>query len=116
MREHELKFEVDESFQPTFLQELAPYEVDEMATQVLSAGYYDTSDLRLARWGASLRYRKGDDGGDGWTLKIPVDGSREELNFGLPPSSIPKDVKTLTTALTRGADLKLVATIRTKRR
>ena len=116
MREHELKFEVDESFKPSQLENLEPYEVNEMATQDLSAGYYDTADLRLARWGASLRYRKGDDGGDGWTLKLPVNGSREELKFELPASSIPKDVKTLTTALTRGADLKLVATIRTKRR
>src|SRR4030088_3404629 len=28
--------------------------------------YYDTADLRLARWGLSLRYRSG----EGWTLKL----------------------------------------------
>ncbi|MBM3660928.1 MAG: CYTH domain-containing protein, partial [Actinobacteria bacterium] len=32
------------------------------------ATYYDTADLRLARAGASLRYR--DD--DGWTVKLPA--------------------------------------------
>jgi CHAD domain-containing protein len=29
--------------------------------------YYDTPDLRLARWGVSLRHRRG----EGWTLKLP---------------------------------------------
>lgn len=116
MREHELKFEVDESFRPEILEELHDYEVDELVAQVLAATYYDTADLKLARWGASLRYRKGDDGGDGWTLKLPVDGSREELGFEAPPTSIPTEAKNLATALTRGAELKPVATIRTKRR
>jgi inorganic triphosphatase YgiF len=31
--------------------------------------YWDTPDLRLARWGASLRYR--DD--EGWTVKLPAE-------------------------------------------
>jgi len=44
--------------------------------------YWDTSDLRLARWGASLRYR--DD--EGWTVKLSSErlGSllvREEHTF-----------------------------------
>ena len=33
--------------------------------------YYDTADLRLARAGASLRYRRGDD--EPWTVKVPTD-------------------------------------------
>jgi CHAD domain-containing protein len=33
----------------------------------LRTTYYDTEDLRLARWGASLRYRPG----EGWTVKLP---------------------------------------------
>src|SRR5260370_36362027 len=33
----------------------------------LETVYYDTSDLRLARWGVSLRHRAG----EGWTLKLP---------------------------------------------
>ncbi|HWC44159.1 MAG TPA: CYTH and CHAD domain-containing protein [Actinomycetota bacterium] len=33
----------------------------------LTTTYYDTPDLRLARWGASLRYRPG----EGWTVKLP---------------------------------------------
>jgi len=31
--------------------------------------YYDTDDLRLARWGASLRHRRG----EGWTVKLPAE-------------------------------------------
>jgi CHAD domain-containing protein len=31
--------------------------------------YYDTADLRLARWGASLRHRAG----EGWTVKLPAE-------------------------------------------
>jgi len=50
--------------------------------QQLSMVYFDGDDLRLARWGLSLRYR----GGQGWTLKLPVaDGVaaivRQELVF-----------------------------------
>ncbi|MBA3653054.1 MAG: CYTH domain-containing protein, partial [Actinobacteria bacterium] len=37
-------------------------------TQELDATYYDTSDLRLARSGASLRYRTGE-GPSRWTVK-----------------------------------------------
>ena len=33
----------------------------------LQTTYYDTADLRLARWDASLRYRPG----EGWTVKLP---------------------------------------------
>jgi CHAD domain-containing protein len=31
--------------------------------------YFDTEDLRLARWGASLRHRPG----EGWTVKLPAE-------------------------------------------
>ncbi|MBV9412199.1 MAG: CYTH domain-containing protein [Acidimicrobiia bacterium] len=35
----------------------------------LTATYYDTPDLRLARWGLTVRYRTGDN--TGWTVKLP---------------------------------------------
>ena len=49
--------------------------------------YWDTEDLRLARWGPSLRYRDG----QGWTLKLPAgeeEGalSREEIEVQGPPT------------------------------
>jgi CHAD domain-containing protein len=54
--------------------------------------YYDTDDLRLARWGASLRHRPG----EGWTVKLPAERDapflvRPEIVFdgngGLPPAA-----------------------------
>ena len=33
----------------------------------LETVYFDTGDLRLARWGISLRHREG----QGWTVKLP---------------------------------------------
>ena len=53
--------------------------------------YYDTDDLRLARWGASLRHRPG----EGWTVKLPAERDapflvRPEIVFegngGTPPA------------------------------
>src|SRR5207249_4805768 len=48
----------------------------------LETVYYDTPDLRLARWGVSLRRRAG----EGWTLKLSPSKSgalleRDELTF-----------------------------------
>jgi CHAD domain-containing protein len=37
--------------------------------------YYDTADLRLARWGASLRHRPG----EGWTVKLPAERDKPYL-------------------------------------
>jgi CHAD domain-containing protein len=54
--------------------------------------YYDTDDLRLARWGASLRHRPG----EGWTVKLPAERDapflvRPEIVFegngGIPPAA-----------------------------
>ena len=54
--------------------------------------YYDTDDLQLARWGASLRHRPG----EGWTVKLPAERDapflvRPEIVFegngGRPPSA-----------------------------
>ena len=35
--------------------------------RVIEDTYYDTPDLRLARWGCTLRHRSG----EGWTVKVP---------------------------------------------
>ena len=51
----------------------------------LDATYYDTPDLELARWGITLRHRRGESGRP-WTLKLPGPASdttlaREELTL-----------------------------------
>lgn len=87
----------------------------------LTAAYVDTDDLRLARWGITLRRREG--GSDaGWHLKLPVagghPGDREELALPLTagePGSPPAELTDLVTALVRRAPLREVATLRTER-
>jgi len=86
--------------------------------RTLSAVYYDTADLRLARWGVSLRHRAGD--GTGWTVKLPEgdDGPalvRRELTFEGRPGAIPAEATALVTAYARGARLEAVARMRTVR-
>jgi inorganic triphosphatase YgiF len=87
----------------------------------LRATYYDTADLRLARHGATLRYRRGEDGGATWTLKLPSAPAgpvlaRNEIHLDGPPREPPALARKLTTAYTRGAPFVAVATLRTRRR
>lgn len=85
--------------------------------QHLEAVYYDTSDLRLARAGLTLRRRTGGDDA-GWHLKLPVGvDTREEVR--LPPGRAakhpPKQLGELVRVHARGNDLEPVARIRTTR-
>ncbi|WP_415362982.1 CHAD domain-containing protein [Saccharothrix sp. BKS2] len=85
--------------------------------QRLEAVYYDTSDLRLARAGLTLRRRTGGDDA-GWHLKLPVGGdTREEVR--LPPGRAakhpPRELGSLVQVHTRGTELAPVARIRTTR-
>src|SRR4051794_25663615 len=65
----------------------------EPATTTLDATYFDTGDLALVRAGVSLRRRTGGDD-EGWHLKLPVPGGREELRLplghdgGTPPREL----------------------------
>ena len=83
----------------------------------LRAEYFDTVDLRLARWGASLRHRQP----EGWTVKLPTEGSgpllrRDERSFAGSPRRPPADALDLLTAFVRGSPVAPVAVIRTVRR
>jgi CHAD domain-containing protein len=122
MRELELKLSVDDPFVTPALR---PEGVDvagmeELPELDLRATYYDTPDLRLARHGATLRYRTGEAEQSGWHLKLPVpagDGaSRDELHFDGADGKVPAPAKDLVTALTRSAPLGPVARLRTLRR
>ncbi|MBC5823565.1 MAG: CYTH and CHAD domain-containing protein [Candidatus Eremiobacteraeota bacterium] len=82
----------------------------------LSTVYYDTSDVRLARWGCSLRYRRG----QGWTLKLPQESDgrllvRAEHEFAGSAQYPPEAALDLLTAYLRGAQLAAVARLRTVR-
>jgi len=79
--------------------------------------YLDTDDLRLARWGCSLKYRDA----DGWIVGLPVtmNGAppREEtFEFAGDRAAVPDAVANLLTPLTRSRTLIQVAQVSTKRR
>jgi CHAD domain-containing protein len=83
----------------------------------LETTYYDTSDLRLARWGLSLRHR----GGEGWTMKLPEGSNgpvlnRDEVTFEGPGRRPPEAAAALVQAYLRGASLEPVARLSTRRR
>lgn len=81
--------------------------------------YYDTDDLRLFRWGVTLRRREGS-GDEGWHLKLPVDGAdgthRDEIRAPLDDRDTPPaELTDLVSALLREAPVHSVATLRTER-
>ena len=89
----------------------------------LETVYYDTADLRLARWGVSLRHRAG----EGWTLKLPPtrvagDGQnqtlleRDELMFQGGAKKPPPGAIAIVRAYVRNAELIPVARLSTVRR
>jgi CHAD domain-containing protein len=82
----------------------------------LSAVYFDTPDLSLARAGASLRRRTG--GTDqGWHLKLPATTGRLEVQvpLGRALRVPPRQLADAVLGWSRGAPLVPVATIETRR-
>ncbi|WP_075024136.1 CYTH and CHAD domain-containing protein [Actinomadura madurae] len=90
--------------------------IGEPEVHELHATYFDTAGLRLAAAGIALRRRRG--GHDaGWHLKVPAgpDG-KEELRAPLGrPLVVPARLAGLVAARTRGAELRPVATLETRR-
>ena len=87
----------------------------------LDATYWDTPDLRLIRWGVTVRYRT--EAGRGiWTVKLPskANGSgilaRPEHDFTGAPSEIPARALDLVRAYARSTPLTPVARLQTHRR
>jgi CHAD domain-containing protein len=84
--------------------------------------YYDTPDLRLARWGVSLRHRAG----EGWTLKLAPPPStpgkpaavleRDELTFQGAARKPPEGAVGVVRAYVRRSELVPVARLSTVRR
>ncbi len=86
----------------------------------LTATYFDTADLRLARSRVTLRRREGGVD-DGWHLKLPADpvdpGVRDEIRLPLAEGTDapPATLLTLVLSLTRGAPVEAVAVLNTAR-
>ena len=88
--ERELKLAATNDFQMPSIYGLVGPVVRQAPPERNETTYYDTPDLRLARWGASLRHRPG----EGWTVKLPAERDapflvRPEIVFdgdgGTPP-------------------------------
>jgi CHAD domain-containing protein len=88
--------------------------------QTLRAVYYDSTDLRLARDGITLRHRSGD-GPPRWTLKLPAGESnasglvRDEIEVIGNGRDVPPELAGLLTGWLRGTAIAPVATLRTSR-
>jgi CHAD domain-containing protein len=112
-RERELKFTVPSGFR------LASFDgaAGMVVRRRLLATYFDTDDLRLARFGVTLRHRTG----EGWTLKLPEDSgggflARSEIVVPGPVRQVPAELVDLALAYTRGRPLEPRARLRTSRR
>ncbi|HEY6567515.1 MAG TPA: CYTH and CHAD domain-containing protein, partial [Actinomycetota bacterium] len=94
--------------------------LDEGAQRFVTS-YHDTDDLRLARWGASLRYRTG----EGWTVKLPQAVGqlhdlgvivRQEHTFESGPGKPPAEALDLVRAFVRSEPVSLSVRLQTVRR
>jgi CHAD domain-containing protein len=115
--ERELKLEAPPTFSLARLQaQLDGYMTSPLSWRRLHTIYFDTDDLRLTRWGLSLRFRLH----EGWTLKIPVPHEshalyREEHVFEGTPDQVPAGALDLAAAYLRGVIPRPVAELRTLR-
>jgi inorganic triphosphatase YgiF len=118
MLEREVKLAAPPAFALPDLEDLAAaVETSPVDERRLETVYYDTPDLRLARWGANLRIRQG----EGWTLKLPSTSqgpalTRRELEFPGDPGQPPDAAVALVIAYVRRATLVPVASLSTLRR
>jgi CHAD domain-containing protein len=123
VRELEAKFRVNQTFELPPIAAVVPevIAVDAPSQVTMSAVYYDTPDLRLAREGVTLRRRSG--GADaGWHLKLPVfthsvpDGTGLRDEIQLPDSDdIPIGLLGLVKVWVRTSSLHPVATLVSER-
>ncbi|PZS00377.1 MAG: CHAD domain containing protein [Candidatus Nephthysia bennettiae] len=79
--------------------------------------HYDTPDLRLARWGLSLRHRRG----EGWTLGFPPNAHQplarhRTQRFEGSPRTPPAAALSLLRAYLRGAEVRPAASLSILRR
>jgi inorganic triphosphatase YgiF len=117
--QEERKYDVGSGFALPDLRAAIPPDTRlvELAPVTLRFTYHDTADLRLARNGVSLSYRRGGSGPP-WSLRLPTGDRhvhREVTGRGLA-SRVPDDLVRLVLGHTRSAALAPVATMSTIRR
>lgn len=120
--ERELKLLAEEKLALPDLGDLEPgISLGDAVQMELSAAYYDTADLALARAGATVRFREGEADAGLWTVKLPGSGrdsalARLEVPVRAPAKPIPAAVRDLVRARTRGRALVRIAQVDTSRR
>jgi len=118
MLEREVKLAVTPGFRLPDLDDVAAaVETTPVDEHRLETVYYDTPDLRLARWGCNFRLRQG----EGWTLKLPTTSegptlTRRELEFPGSGGRPPEAAVALVIAYVRRSTLVPVASLSTLRR
>ncbi len=115
-RERELKLSVPPGFRMPSLELVDGLVAAPQGARRLLATYLDTDDLRLARFGVTLRHRSP----EGWTLKLPAgaDGDaivRDELVFGGSVRRPPEQAIDLVQAYARARPVVPCARLRTLR-
>ena len=116
--EREVKLTVGPLFHlPDLSEVLDGFSAEGEGVQRFVTSYYDTQDLRLARWGCSLRYRTG----DGWTVKLPATAfsdtlAREEHQFEAGPGRPPAPAIDLLRGYLRQEPVSLAVRLQTVRR
>jgi CHAD domain-containing protein len=116
-RERELKLCAPAGFRVPALDVGAGVAAVPRARKQILATYLDTDDLRLARFGVTLRRRTG----EGWTLKLPEEGGgeflvRNEIVFPGARRRPPPEAIELVRAYARSRPLEPCARLRTVRR
>ena len=107
MREREVKLGAGPAFHlPDLTGVVEGVAVADPETVRLETVYFDTPDLRLARWGVSLRRRAG----EGWTLKLPSASNgdlleRDEITFDSNAKKPPAAAVDVVRAYVRASEL-----------
>jgi CHAD domain-containing protein len=113
--EQELKFDVAETWVLPDLDELAPPGGSIRATDIgLESTYYDTDSRDLLASGLTLRRRTGTTD-EGWQLKVPAQRGRTEIRTPLDGRTAPRELQQLTLGVRRGARLRPILIMRTRR-
>jgi CHAD domain-containing protein len=113
--EREFKLAVDRDLELPDLATLDGLSAERLETRTVTAGYWDTADLRLLGWGCTLRHR--DD--QGWCAKLAAESGggmleRTEVVVG-GGDEPPPEIIGLLAGYLRGAELRPVARLVTER-
>jgi CHAD domain-containing protein len=114
-RERELKFDVPDDWALPDPQVLTR-DGGTVTTGVveLESTYFDTQDRDLLANRLTLRRRTGATD-EGWQLKVPDGNARTEIRLPVNGSAAPKELQRLTHGIRRGAPLRSIAVLRTRR-